>query len=544
MPLVVTSPPVYYQLPAMISKVKARLTPITLAFLIGITFCSVGTADTGVWTRTGQLSLGRTWHTATLLPNGKVLVTGGDFTSFNGPDVTASAEVYDTDDGTWTPTGSLAQARRGHTATLLPSGKVLVTGGNPPTSSTPINLTSAELYDPVTGTWTSTGSLSVGRSWHTATLLPNGKVLVTGGFGNSNYVATTELYDPATAVWTTTGSLGAGRAEHLAALLPNGTVLVTGGKADQGAPEVSAEIYDTAAGFWTTTGPLITARDENPTATVLPNGKLFVTGGYGSGGTLASAELYDPATARWTAAASLAMGRYWHTATLLPNGRVLIVGGRAGGFPFGSSVGSAEVYDPAADSWAGTGSPAMARLGHTATLLPTGKVLVAGGSADGSAELFDPQIPPSFAMQPVGNSFSVGQTLVLSATVSGTPPLTYQWQFNGTNIPGATGASLTLTNLTALHAGAYRLTVSNAAGTNTSAMAELFNLGDLKLLASVVLAGPIGRQFRVDYADVVTVGTTNWITLTNMTLPYSPFLVVDPSSAGRTQRYYRAVPVP
>ena len=175
----------------MITKLKARLTPITLAFLIGISFCTVGTAATGVWTRTGSLSLGRTWHTATLLPSGKVLVTGGDYTSFNGPGVTASAEVYDTDDGTWTLTGSLAQARRGHRATLLPSGKVLVTGGEPPFTATASFLASAELYDPVTGTWKSTGSLSVGRSWHTATLLPNGKVLVTGGFGISNYVAIT-----------------------------------------------------------------------------------------------------------------------------------------------------------------------------------------------------------------------------------------------------------------------------------------------------------------------------------------------------------------
>ena len=138
--------------------------------------------------RPAAFATGRYYHTATLLPNGKVLVAGGNFTGTGG--ALASAELYDPASGTWTATGSLATARYAHTATLLPNGKVLVAGGVG-TSST--SLTSAELYDPASGSWTATGSLATARGGHTATLLPNGKVLVAGG-SNGSALASAELY--------------------------------------------------------------------------------------------------------------------------------------------------------------------------------------------------------------------------------------------------------------------------------------------------------------------------------------------------------------
>ena len=152
--------------------------------------------------------------------------------------------------------------------------------------------------------------------------------------------------------------------------------------------------------------------------------------------------------------------------------------------------------------------------------------------------------PPVIGTPPAGQAFTLGSAVTLSVGASGTGPLLYQWQFNGMNMAGANAAMLALTNLSATNAGAYRVVVSNAVGTVTSLPVDLYFYGDLKLIAATVLAGSIGQQYRVDYADVVTVGTTNWLTLTNVALPYSPFLVVDPSSPGRTQRYYRAVPVP
>jgi hypothetical protein len=150
---------------------------------------------------------------------------------------------------------------------------------------------------------------------------------------------------------------------------------------------------------------------------------------------------------------------------------------------------------------------------------------------------------PVLVTSPQSQSFNLGGATTLSVTANGTG-LNYQWQFNGVNLTGANSATLSLVNLTATNAGAYRVLISNAGGTVTSQPASLLFFGDLKFVASTVLAGPIGQEFRVDYADVVTVGVTNWLTLTNVILPSSPFLVVDPTSSGRTQRYYRAVPLP
>src|SRR6266550_4267395 len=197
----------------------------------------------GTWTVTGSLNTARYLHTATLLPNGMVLVAGGLDSNLNALD---SAELYDPASGSWTVTGSLNTARYYHTATLLPNGMVLVAGGENA-------LPSAELYDPASGTWTVAGNLNSGRTAHTATLLPNGMVLVAGGFdSNSIAFASAELYDPASGTWTATGNLNNARAFHTATLLPNGIVLVAGG---HDGPTFtpsdilsSAELYDPASG--------------------------------------------------------------------------------------------------------------------------------------------------------------------------------------------------------------------------------------------------------------------------------------------------------
>ena len=189
------------------------------------------------WVTTGRMSTERAYHTATLLPSGKVLVVGG----FNGSGAVSSAELYDPASGSWSNTGNLSTAREQHTATLLPSGQVLVVGGD---SCCPVlfesraagwgggsnSLSSAELYDPASGTWTATGSLVTARFRHTATLLPSGQVLVAGG-ADRDSLSSAELYDPASGNWTATGSLVTARTQHTATLLSSGQVLVAGGGA-------------------------------------------------------------------------------------------------------------------------------------------------------------------------------------------------------------------------------------------------------------------------------------------------------------------------
>jgi hypothetical protein len=329
------------------------------------------------WDFTNSLNVGRFSHTATLLPDGMVLVAGGS-------DSLSSAELYNPATTVWSTTSSLATGRYDHSATLLPNGMVLAAGGIGPGF---VNLTSAELYDPATGAWSPTGSMQNARLIHTATLLQNGMVLVAGGATSSSYLSSAELYNPAAGTWSTTGTLHTARGNHTATLLPDGKVLVAGGYNLTDTDTKSVELYDPATGTWTTTGSLNTGRSRH-TATLLPNGLVLVAGGEGSNGTidLTSAELYDPATGVWTFTGSLHTAREYHTATLLPNGQVLAA---AGGFPTSTS---AERYDPATGAWSITGSLNQARNRHTATLLPDGTVLAAGGTTGvtglASAELY------------------------------------------------------------------------------------------------------------------------------------------------------------
>jgi hypothetical protein len=171
-------------------------------------------------------------------------------------------------------------------------------------------------------------------------LLPNGKVLVAGGLDSSNFPTTSaELYDPASGTWTATGSLADPRWKHTATLLPNGQVLVAGGDQSLYGDRASAELYDPASGLWTATGSLVTVRELH-SATLLPNGKVLVAGG--TYGDYASAELYDPVSGTWTATGSLVNARYYgHTATLQPNGMVLVAGGADINYNY---LASAELY--------------------------------------------------------------------------------------------------------------------------------------------------------------------------------------------------------
>jgi hypothetical protein len=349
---------------------------------------------------TGSMSSARSDHTATLLPDGTVLVTGG----LDVSTLLASAELFNPATGTFASSkGSMGTARAGHTATLLNDGTVLVIGGINGSSA----LATAELFDPTSGMFTPTkGNMNTPRGNHTATLLKDGRVLVTGGSDGNGELATAELFDPTTGMFTlTTGSMETKRSNHTATLLSNGNVLVTGGNVPAVNPNArvspTAELFDPTAGIFTPTGSMTSPRAYQ-TATLLNDGTVFVLGGedlvannpFDHNSTaiiyLATADLFGPTTGMFASAnGNMNFARAYHTATLLGDGTVLV----AGGYDGTRVLTAAEIYDPIGHSFTRTADMTVTRSHHTATLLKDGSVLVTGGVAGrrayfSSAELY------------------------------------------------------------------------------------------------------------------------------------------------------------
>ena len=399
-------------------------------FLLLLSLGASSYAQTGTFTPTaGNLITGRVYHTATLLPNGKVLITGGvhrnqnlAIAPFSG--MLASAELYDPSTGAFNQTGSMIEHRAGHTATLLPNGKVLIVGGT--------YSNTAELYDPATETFSRTGDMIAQRTYgHVATLLNDGRVLIAGGSVGSlplpgfvyYRLSNAELYDPSTGTFAATGDLPSPFARAVGTLLPSGKVFVDGSPLD-GSPGGAAALYDPAAGSFASTSTRLGSVCYPTIGRLLPNGKIlelasdvsadfdFYTCSYLN--VEQPALLYDPATGAFALTGQLPAA--YPTCqggpdVSLPDGTVLI-----------SAGGAVEIYDPVGGAFTCSGPMQTPSRGHTsATLLADGRVLLAGGQdysgnpiADTSAEVYS---PPTLIPAPVLLSLPGGaQAAILHAS--------------------------------------------------------------------------------------------------------------------------------
>jgi hypothetical protein len=323
-----------------------------------------------VWSTTGSLATARREHTSTVLQDGRVLAVGGN----DMGNLISSAELYDPATGTWATTSSLWTGRQFHTAQLLGSGRVLVAGG---TLGDPINgpTRGAELYDPATGTWLAVGSMGTARTSFQSALLDDGRVLVMGGTDDSYAtVASAELYDPVSNTWGPVGSLLAPRYMHEAVLLSDGKVLVFGG-AGYTTSATSSELYDPATGTWAASGSM-SAWFNHPLGIRLDDGRVLVVGGdYYT----PASELYDPVTGTWSPSAGApSLVRQEATISRLPDGRVLVVGGMSG-TSNSADTATPEVYDPTTGTWSFGTTLGTGRTMHSTSVLQDGRVLVVGG---------------------------------------------------------------------------------------------------------------------------------------------------------------------
>ncbi|WP_170320021.1 Kelch repeat-containing protein [Polyangium spumosum] len=314
--------------------------------------------------------------TATKLPDGRVLVAGGrDLDTID----LESAEVFDPGSGTWAVVESMGLARKKHTATRLQDGNVLVVGGSRNYFG---ETSSVERYDWQTGTWTSESSMPAPRSDHVAVSLMDGRVLVAGGRGVPLYVRETILFDPATGSWLDAGDLTYARDGHTATRLSDGRVAVIGGHDGAlGASIAAIEIFDPASGVWSLGPDLVSGRYLHASIGQHGDDVLVIGGQRDSYGRVASVESCNLGSGApgCTELPSLNHARREHTAVELSTGFVMVTGGFG---QLGDSVSSSvELFDPSSKTWSLTGSLVDPRESHLATLLDDGSVLVVGGNA-------------------------------------------------------------------------------------------------------------------------------------------------------------------
>jgi hypothetical protein len=302
------------------------------------------------------------------------------------------------------PVLKMTARRAAHSATLLSDSKVLIAGGFREEGTTEIAIASAEIYDPATSAFTPTGAMNEPRSGHTATLLPNGKVLIVGGWGPTHRTATAELYDPQTGKFSYTASMATPRAGMTATLLKSGQVIIAGGDSARNTLQLRAEIYDPVTNIFAPTGNLNSGRFAH-TATLLDEGQVLIAGGSsGNDEVLASAEIYDPTTEKFTLTGSMKAVRYKHAAVLLLKGKVLVIGG-SNQNDWRGKYTSAEIYNVKTGTFTKTANLNSERfkLADAAVRLTNGNILVGGGNRQ--LEIFDTKAQRFILSQELDNDY-------------------------------------------------------------------------------------------------------------------------------------------
>ncbi|MGW8389411.1 kelch repeat-containing protein [Pseudoduganella sp. HUAS MS19] len=387
-----------------------------LSHLAAATLLACATLSAQAQVSTGSMSAPRMLHKASVLPDGRILLTGG--TSKPGNPIHASTEIYDPATAQFTPAAPMLTARRQHAAVTLQDGRILVAGGMTPASTF---TNTAEIYDPATGQWTATGNMNVSRYDTVGLRLSDGRVMITDKRNASAYQA--DIYDPATGLFTKTGNMLERPNDSGLVLLPDGRVLKMGGFANNGYSR-NAELWDPATNQWTATGQMNEQR-QNIQPVVLADGKVLVAGGRREW-SHNTTELYDPATGVFTPAANMPTAFEPTNVSVLPSGDIV----------FTADYNRQLLrYQAASGTWNMSGPQRSTARDSTLSRLPDGNVLIAGGAAQNDATTYAAIWEQACAGQlttvPVRTQTAGGDAGTVSFTVNAAPGC----RFEAANLP-------------------------------------------------------------------------------------------------------------
>lgn len=486
---------------------------------------------------------GGVWATKTSMPSPRatmalgvvngVLYAAGGFTGMATTSAVNTFEAYDPVADGWTSKASMPTVRHQAGAAAV-NGILYVIGGLDASSQ---QLSVVEAYDPVSNTWSTKTPMPTARGAFAIGVVSNviyavGGVYFAGGGGFTT--ATVEAYDPATDSWTTKAAMPTSR-YVVAGGVVNNILYAVGGSLVDGTPLTTVEAYNPASNSWSAKTPMPAAHNSYGIGTI--NGVLYLASGseFGVIGPTPTVLAYDPAANAWSEKSSIMTPRA-NLAGAVVNGVLYAVGGQnSGGVP----VTTVEAFTPPEVTWS-SGTPAVATLdsnGLAAGLSVGSSTITASAWKLSANTTLTVVTQPAITNQPMNATAGANGSVTLSVGANG-GGLTYQWRLNGTNLAGANGASLTLSGLDASQAGVYSVVVSNVAGVVTSSAATL-SLLNLHMYAGLTIVGQVGGTYQIDYRN--DLNSTNWFNLTNVVLPSSPYLFIDPASPQHAQRFYRAM---
>jgi N-acetylneuraminic acid mutarotase len=537
--------------------------------ICAVLVCSPGKvlAQGGSWT-TNLAVISARGFGAAAAAGGKVYMVGGGTYSCG---VFSTLQGYDPVANAWTNLANMPTSRYEFGAAEL-NGLIYAIGGNPGCGPAGSAKRDVEAYNPAANSWSTKALLPVG-SWGAGVASANGKIYVIGGGMNSTNSRDVYCYDPTGNSWSQKASVPAPYVFGTEVVV-NGIIYVIGGSVGT---KSAMYAYNPVGDSWTTKTSMPTARENCAGAAV--NGIIYVAGGTTSTGAVATVEAYNPVADTWSTVTPLPFRVYAASAASV-NGTLYVMGGLNTN---NVTVGIVAAFTPSlgltnivvtpvnpvigvssnqqfiatayfsdgstqnlTNGSSGTGLLWSSSNTNVATITTNGvatgltngvtTITAASGIVSNNASL-TVVAPPAISVQPTNNTVSPNGNVTISVSATG-GVLSYQWQLNGTNISGATGASLTVTNVSSTNIGVYTVIVNNAAGSVTSRPVTLASV-DIKLFAGVIVTGPLGSNYLIQATSNLL---NSWTTLTNVALPTQPYIYIDYGSPTNRQQFYRAVP--